>query len=269
MLKVDILGKKFGRLTVISGPERNQKGLLVWRCVCECGGEKVDVSGHLRSGFVQSCGCLHRDGSRLQRHGMSKTRFWQTWMGMKARCLNSNSPFYRHYGGRGITVCERWMRFENFQEDMMEGYSDNLTIDRIDVNKGYSKENCRWATKQEQARNTTRNIDIEYNGVTKRIYEWAEDLGIPYQTLYNRIFIYRRTLDDALSSKRMKHKVKNPRRGRPIVKLDNNGNMIERFISIRQAANSVGEKSLANIWLCAQGKIKICRGFRWAYGDES
>ena len=136
---------------------------------------------------------------------MSKTRQWQIWMGIKARCENKNEAAYKNYGGRGITMCKEWRKFVGFWEDMKDGYSDFLTIDRIDNDKGYFKENCRWATRTQQARNNRANNMIEFNGKTLSIMEWSEEIGIKYGTLYNRICVYGMDIDKAMSKGKLKH----------------------------------------------------------------
>lgn len=138
-------------------------------------------------------------------HGMSHSRFWYIWSHMKSRCLNENDIFYKNYGGRGITVCRKWLKFENFLEDMKEGYSDVLTIDRIDVNGDYCKENCRWATKIQQARNARSNIVLELKGQKVTITELSEKTGIKYHTLYNRIYIHGLTPEQSISVKSFAH----------------------------------------------------------------
>lgn len=116
---------------------------------------------------------------------------YRIWANMKQRCLNNNNPDYKNYGGRGILVCEKWMNFEGFKEDMISSYKRGLSLDRIDVNGNYCKENCRWVTWRKQHINTRRNRYIEYLGVTKTLCEWGEYFGIKSSTLRQRFYVYK------------------------------------------------------------------------------
>ena len=186
----DLTGQKFGRLTVIERAENDKNGSTRWLCRCECGNEKIIEGGHLRSHKIKSCGCLLTDVliKRNYTHGMTNTRLFHIWQGIKNRCYNKNFEHYKHYGERGITTCKEWkndfVKFYNWS--MANGYKDDLTIDRINVNGNYEPSNCRWATKLQQQRNTTRLRKITYKNETHCISEWADILGLEYNTLYYR-----------------------------------------------------------------------------------
>lgn len=150
----ELTGQKFGRLTVLEKAGINKNRVILWKCVCACGKIKIVRSVSLRNGHTKSCGCLQKDIIRKIRttHGMQKTLIYKIWAAMLQRCNNPKDKAYKDYGGRGIKVCERWLKFENFFADMGER-PENLTIERIDNDKGYYKKNCGWRSRTEQARN--------------------------------------------------------------------------------------------------------------------
>ena len=141
------IGQRFGRLTV----EEHVRG-ETWLMRCDCGNRIDALTSNLKAKRTQSCGCYRRE--RSVTHGWSRTREYRIWNAMRYRCENPKNTAFPHYGGRGITVCERWQRFENFLADMGPAPSRDHSIDRINVNGGYHPENCRWATQAEQKRNT-------------------------------------------------------------------------------------------------------------------
>lgn len=185
------IGSRFARLTVIKLTRKSTsrgKSRAAAFCKCDCGKIVSVLAFSLTGGRTRSCGCLQREASRLSglTHGHSNTRVFRCWLAMKTRCLNPNSTSYYHYGGRGIGICKRWLKFENFLEDM--GYPpENYTLNRINNNGNYSPENCRWATPREQSRNTRRNKIWIINGVSGCIVEHCERFGIRQQVVWLRI----------------------------------------------------------------------------------
>lgn len=186
---IDLTGMKYGRLTVIKRAENSKQGKVKWLCVCDCGNEKSITSNDLRMNKTISCGCYLSEVTQKKNvtHGLSKTRQFKIWQGIKDRCSNPKNPKYHHYGGKGILLCSEWNSFEKFWEDMQEGYDKNLSIDRIDNNNGYCKENCRWANQTTQMNNYSRNRTISYNNETHNIVEWSKILGIHFNTLRKRL----------------------------------------------------------------------------------
>ena len=186
----ELAGRKFGRLTVLEYAY-TKNGTAIWKCRCECGKVAYPSSGNLLSGNSKSCGCLHDEElkKRVTTHGETKTRLYNIWHKMIQRCCNPKEKAFENYGGRGISVCKEWRNgFEVFKEwAVANGYSDNLTIDRIDNDGDYEPKNCRWATTEVQANNKRSNRFIAYNGKTQTIKQWADELGINYYTLQSRI----------------------------------------------------------------------------------
>lgn len=165
-MKYDLVGQRFGRLTVLERTNLRRRKKVLWRCLCDCGKETLVITNHLTNGNTKSCGCLHLEGNR-KTHGQCGTRLYRIWKSMKTRCYSPTSPIYKHYGGRGITICDEWQKFQPFYKwAMANGYSDKLSIDRIDVNGNYEPSNCRWATSEEQHNNTRRNVMLTCNGET-------------------------------------------------------------------------------------------------------
>lgn len=188
---LNLIGQRFGRLTVIDKAEKYKDGHTMWLCRCDCGNEKAVLEKTLKNGKTKSCGCLRTEMliNRLTIHGLRHTRIHNIWRGIKQRCYNSKRKSFVFYGGRGITMCDEWnndfMSFYNWS--MSNGYSDNLTIDRIDVNGNYEPNNCRWATKKEQMNNMRTNRLLTYNGETHTIAEWSDILNVGGKTLYSRL----------------------------------------------------------------------------------
>ena len=202
----DLTGEKFGRLTVIEFVEIKNRG-AVWKCVCECGKYKNVRAGDLKAEKIKSCGCLRKEVSKqtitklCTTHGQRNTRLYRIWRDMKQRCYDRNAKNYHNYGGRGIEVCLEWKNsFKSFYEwSINNGYNNDLSIDRINVNGNYYPDNCRWATVKEQCNNTRKNVMITYNGKSQTLKEWAEELNINYHTLWKRIKVYKWSAERALN----------------------------------------------------------------------
>lgn len=190
----DISGQKFGRLTAVERIDTDKRGELIWLCQCECGNTTKVRSSHLRNGRTKSCGCLKRERTieRNFKHGACQngetTRLYITWRNMRRRCQDPEEKNYENYGGRGISVCEKWQDFRNFQKwAKNNGYKEDLEIDRIDNDGDYCPENCRWVTHQKQSNNKRTNRLIEFNGRVKTLAQWARELDIKYISLYMRL----------------------------------------------------------------------------------
>lgn len=182
---INLENKRFGLLIVICR-EKNKNNAPTWRCKCDCGKETIVSGGNLRRGNTKSCGCYNIT-SHIK-HGLSNEKLYGVWGDLKTRTLNINSQDYKNYGGRGIKVCKKWENFEPFYNWAIDnGYKVGLTIDRIDNNKGYSPENCRWVTYNEQANNKRNNHLITYKDKTLTMSQWANKIGISRHTLFWRL----------------------------------------------------------------------------------
>ena len=161
MRVIDLTGQKFGRLTVLERAGSDKRKRALWLCECECGNKIIATGSHLITGHTKSCGCI------VKRHGLSRTKLWRVWCGILARCgvwKGSSNKTRAIYELRGISVCSDWLNFENFRDWALEsGYTDGLTIDRIDNERGYSPDNCRWSTYKEN--NNNRRCTKKFNGV--------------------------------------------------------------------------------------------------------
>jgi hypothetical protein len=194
---VHLEGYRFERLLVQRQDGRTRDGRVKWLCACSCGNFTSVSSNVLLRGHTRSCGCLHSEiaarvvGKRSITHGDARggrvSREYQSWRGLLNRCENSTDPAYKNYGGRGITVCRRWHKFENFLADMGRCPGQGYSLDRQDNNKGYTKSNCRWATGIEQGRNRRTNVLIVWKGETLARSEWAVRTGISSETIAYRL----------------------------------------------------------------------------------
>ena len=194
----ELAGQRFGRLTALSLSRIVHGKGAQWTCRCDCG-QVCDKSGtHLRSGKTRSCGCLRSEkaASTKTTHGLSKknSRAYSTWQAMRRRCTNTTHRDYPHYGGRGVSVCERWASFADFLADMGEP-KPGQTIDRIDVNGDYEPGNCRWASRQEQSNNRRVNVVIQTATGSRCMAEFARQEGISYSSLRRAIKAGRQTIN--------------------------------------------------------------------------
>lgn len=182
-MKKSLVGKKFGMLTVL---ERLDGRKIL--CKCDCGNVTTPYVSNVTRSHTTSCGC-HRKKRIIEsitKHGKSRTKAYSVWNNMRSRCKNKNVRCYKNYGGRGITVCDSWEKFENFLRDMGEP-EPWQSLERIDNEKGYSPDNCVWADATTQANNTRKNVYLEVDGVSKTIAQWAKEYGLPYNRIALRI----------------------------------------------------------------------------------
>lgn len=193
-MKDNLIGMKFNRLTVIEkSAERRKNGAVKWVCKCECGNTKVVEGYKLKSGHTQSCGCLRSEmtvekNKKNAKHGMHGTKIYGIWRHMKERTTKTTHKQYQDYGGRGIRVCDEWSDFSKFYEwSIANGYKEGLSIDRADNDGNYEPSNCRWTDDKTQANNRRNNHLIEYEGKKQTMKQWADEKGIDYGLVKNRM----------------------------------------------------------------------------------
>jgi hypothetical protein len=216
----DISGQRFGKLVVIKFSHTGGKYYRsFWLCKCDCGNTSIVAQSSLKGGHTKSCGCLIKNNG-VRKHKLCKSRIYQIYARMKNVCYNKHSKDYAKYGGRGIDICKEWLGengFINFYNwSIKNGFNENLsskecTIDRIDNNKGYFPDNCRWTTLKVQQNNTRRNHYISYNGTTQTVAQWAESLNMNYTTLHERL---RKgwSVEKSLSQPKQLHRYKNDKK---------------------------------------------------------
>lgn len=189
----NIIGKKFGRLTVLDFLHKRKSGHGTLLCICDCGKQTKTVTTYrIISGHTQSCGCMQKEAisKMASTHKMSNTSVYNSWLSMRERCNNKNTICWSNYGGRGISICKEWNEsFEKFMEDFGHTFKEGLQIDRINNDGNYELGNVRWVTPKQNSRNRSSNLKITIDGVTKLAIEWAEEYGISDKLLrqrYNR-----------------------------------------------------------------------------------
>lgn len=252
--RIDETGNRYGRLLVLEYACTVRKK-AVWKCKCDCGNEVLVIGQDMRTGHTNSCGCLQKDFvvKKNRKYGIDyPTRLYHSWHSMIARCENPRTNYYCNYGGRGISVCEEWHDFETFAEwALNNGYSDNLTIDRIDNDGGYSPQNCRWATKIEQENNKRTNRKVTINGITKNLVAWCNSYGINEITVFSRLR-YGWDIEKAITTPVP------PKKRLVCVETG------ERFSSTNEAGKRYGVSG-ATIGMAAAGRTKTSCGLHWKY----
>lgn len=185
---IDITGQRFHRLTTIRRVEHSKHGVWLWEFRCDCGNVLISVAQSVRIGRTKSCGCLSRENTsrNMAKHRLSGTKEYNVWVSMRQRCSNPNHPHFKHYGGRGITVCDRWHSFATFFRDMGNAPT-GYTLERKDNQQGYSPDNCCWATRSAQANNRRGLHLLTYNNQTLNVAQWAALLGLNKSTLHKRL----------------------------------------------------------------------------------
>lgn len=191
----DLSGQKFGKLTAIKVVGKSKKGESIWECLCDCGNITKSTCSNLKRGHTKSCGCYKK--ICCVTHHEANTRLYKIWKGIKNRCCNKRTPQYCDYGGRGITVCDQWLKnYINFRDwALANGYEDNLTIDRINNDGNYEPNNCRWVNNKIQSNNRRDNCFITYLGETLTISQWGDRLGIDPTTIRARYKVYNLPLE--------------------------------------------------------------------------
>lgn len=185
---IDLTGQRFGRLIVIKKHGINNHRQVQWLCQCDCGNLTTPLGMCLRNKSTQSCGCLSKQliASLNYKHGMTKTPIYGIWRSMMQRCYDINSHAYDRYGGRGITVCNKWHDFESFYQDM-GNKPKSSSLERINNDGPYSPKNVIWATSKQQANNRRSNVILEYQGRKQTMQQWSDETGLKIQTLWARL----------------------------------------------------------------------------------
>ena len=188
MKRVDLTGRKFGRLTVVGYAASMPNGQLKWHCRCECGATRVVYGVHLNRGKTRSCGCYNNEvHSTLSGRSKGAASEYKTWSSMLNRCENPNAQEFDRYGARGIAVCDRWHDLECFLQDMGRRPSSKHSIDRINNNGDYEPGNCRWATRQTQQNNLRSNRIVSFGGKSLTVAQWARDVGCSWSVIFCRL----------------------------------------------------------------------------------
>lgn len=271
MGKLDLTNQWFGRLRVIERAESrvSESGKIRgrWLCECKCGNRVIVLTDDLRNGSTNSCGCYNLEciKSRATKHGMTGSRIYTEWASMKARCYYKGSKCYDRYGARGITVCDEWKYdFQAFYDwAIANGYADNLTIERKDVNGNYCPENCCWIPSKEQAKNRRSTLRVaDADGNERYAMDIAKENGISMKNV-----IARKskgwTLEDALNTPIIKKTIK-----RRVLQIDLlTGNVLREYESIGEASRESGAER-SSISRCCLGERSKAGGYGWEYANN-
>jgi hypothetical protein len=208
-----LIGERIGKLLIIEEAEPVFSGKQKYRtylCSCDCGNKKIIRKVHLQRQSTKSCGCTVKENAVLRNtsHGFSNSLLWEVWKGMNSRCNNPANQSYRHYGGKGVQVSERWKQrfdgveigFMNFSNDVLSTYREGLEIERIDNNKNYEPSNCTWASRKDQILNRSITRFLEFQGKILCLSDWAELLGINKNTLFSRIDVLGWSVEKAFTT---------------------------------------------------------------------
>lgn len=257
---MDLTGRKFGSLTVVSQAEKKY-GKTRWNCVCECGKQTCTITNSLTSGRVKSCGCKRKPTTT---HGKSDTQLYWIWTSMKQRCTNPKNKRYSRYGARGINVCEAWA--DNFQSfynwSMSNGYKIGLSIDRIDNEKGYSPDNCKWVPMTDQAKRTNRIIYFTFNGVEKLLGEWCRETGFDLHCIEQR---YRNMKKRGEEIKFENLFYKGNRTFKKVLQYTTGFELVNEWNKLSDAEVFGYHHSLVSD--CCRGKRKSAYGYIWRYAE--
>lgn len=268
---IDLTGQRFGRLIVLGMCDHETGQDVRWNCRCDCGKE-LSVSGHsLKRGMTRSCGCYQKDraaelGKSKALHDGKGTRLYELWKGVRSRCNNPNHKSYHNYGGLGIKMCREWDDYTKFRDwAIANGYDENApkfqcTLDRIDVTKGYSPDNCRWVDAKTQSRNTRRNIRVEYQGESYVAKDLADKFGMDDHALIHRLNLGL-SLEDALTIP--KGTTLSPGAFSPVVCVETS----ERFPSVKSAAESVSRHE-STVIAALKNHNRTAGGYHWRYADN-
>lgn len=269
------IGQKFGKLTIVDISHKPNDGKTYVKCCCDCGNFVDVLPNQLFREQIKSCGCSKNNNEILKnskstssgnyKDGRTKHPLYGVWKQMLDRCENPSAKHYDRYGGRGIKVCDEWHDFWKFVEwsDSVGGRPKGYTLDRKDNDGNYCSENCRWASWETQTRNKSSNIVIEYNGVSKTLVEWSDEIGINHQTLLNRL--NRGWSVDRAFTEKPNRNSHNLSRSKIIYCYDLIGNLVSQYKNLSQLPQEFDKRCVSR---CCCGGRKTYKGYIWKYEDE-